>query len=488
MHRLARFRKTTPRIAASTTHTPLAPCMRWSSTAQIRGGASSNCTGEDDTGSLTTITCSKPFDLANFRTLLETPLHQWPQDDYTHLRPNVGACDISASFGSDKIRENFLVDFCHWDFINHGAFGATLANVTDHAVRWRLFQERQPLRYFDRILLPEIARVMQEYALFAEVSPTDIVFTQNATAGLNTVIASLGKTLKAGDTVLSLDIGYGSVHSMLNKVVSDKDCRHHRLSVPLPVANEQDLVDSLRNYLDTCGTPPAFAVFDHITSNTGMVLPLAQMAALCKERGVKVVADGAHGLLQTCVDHDQLRESGVNYYITNCHKWLCSAKSVGVLWAASEQDKALLSPLMVSHGHGSDFNTSFLWDGCRDYSSILSLPGCFHFWTAFGRTNVREYTHSLVASVAADLRDAWNTDPLCPSSMHANMAMVELPQHLQKRTATEVQNAFYNNSIEVPVKRLSNNKLYVRISGHVYNRATDYESLKHLALHPKFLE
>lgn len=55
----------------------------------------------------------------------------------------------------------------------------------------------------------------------------------------------------------------------------------------------------LEDTLRTLRRPPALAVFDHITSNTGMVLPVEDMARTCRESGVvDVLIDGAHGPVQ----------------------------------------------------------------------------------------------------------------------------------------------------------------------------------------------
>lgn len=43
-----------------------------------------------------------------------------------------------------------------WTFVNHGAFGAALKSGQDLAHRWRHYSEIQPLRFYDRDLLPHL--------------------------------------------------------------------------------------------------------------------------------------------------------------------------------------------------------------------------------------------------------------------------------------------------------------------------------------------
>ena len=38
------------------------------------------------------------------------------------------------------------------------------------------------------------------------------------------------------------------------------------------------------------------AVFDHVTSNEGLLMPVRELVQLCHSRGVLVLIDGAHGL------------------------------------------------------------------------------------------------------------------------------------------------------------------------------------------------
>ncbi len=53
-------------------------------------------------------------------------------------------------------------------------------------------------------------------------------------------------------------------------------------------------------------------VIDHVTSNTAIVLPIQRITSLCKERGIPILIDGAHGLLNQPLD---LTALGADFYV-----------------------------------------------------------------------------------------------------------------------------------------------------------------------------
>ena len=88
---------------------------------------------------------------------------------------------------------------------------------------------------------------------------------------------------------------------------------------------------------------------------------------------------------------------------------MCSAKSVGVLWAAGDEEKECIEPVVISHGHGSGFTSEFVWDGCRDYAPALSLCTAIDFIQAHGVEQTRRYCHELLCEAATLLHAAWGT-------------------------------------------------------------------------------
>jgi isopenicillin-N epimerase len=74
---------------------------------------------------------------------------------------------------------------------------------------------------------------------------------------------------------------------------------------------------------------------------------------------VEVLVDGAHALGQLPVD---LRELDADYFVANCHKWLCGPRGSAILWVRRERQSSF-APLIKSHGLNEGFTSRFIWDG-----------------------------------------------------------------------------------------------------------------------------
>src|SRR5438876_9915265 len=85
-------------------------------------------------------------------------------------------------------------DFLHEsvvDFLSHGSYGAAPRDVLDAAGRWRQRMEANPDLFLREILPGKLREAAAELARFIRARPDDVVFVDNATAGVNAVLRAL---------------------------------------------------------------------------------------------------------------------------------------------------------------------------------------------------------------------------------------------------------------------------------------------------------
>ena len=215
-----------------------------------------------------------------------------------------------------------------------------------------------------------------------------------------------------------------------------------------------------------------------MTSETALVLPLAEMAAACRARGVAVLVDGAHAPGAIDVDIARL---GVDWYVANLHKWAFAPRSCGILWAAPERRRDL-HPGVLSWGVTSgDWLQEFDWTGTRDPSPWLAAPAALDFMReVLGVDAMRRHNHALAVESAALLARRWRRPWTTPESMVGCMVTVALPERLgagDPALAQRLRDAlFERHAIEVPVIARAG-ALWARVALQVYNEAGDVERL-----------
>jgi isopenicillin-N epimerase len=369
-------------------------------------------------------------------------------------------------------------------YLNHGSFGACPRPVQEAQQRERERLEAEPVRYLARELEGRLDGARAELAAFLGCDAQDLAFVANATTGVNAVVGSLD--LGPGDDLLALDHGYNACLNVLRHASARSGARLILAAVPFPVAGEEAAVEAV---LRAASPRTRLAVVDHVTSPTGLVLPVERIVRELEGRGVPVLVDGAHAPGMVPLD---LRTLGASYYTGNCHKWLCAPKGAGFLHVRRGLQPRVRPPV-ISHGASSTrgdrsrFLVEFDWVGTTDPTAVLSIPAALRFMASLlpgGWPEVMRRNRALALDARVLLARGLGVEPPAPDSMVGSLAALQLPDG----APTPQRSALYQDAlqdalletfgIEVPVvpwpappRRL------LRISAQLYNDIGDYRRL-----------
>ncbi|MEZ4459408.1 MAG: aminotransferase class V-fold PLP-dependent enzyme [bacterium] len=363
-------------------------------------------------------------------------------------------------------------------FLNHGSFGACPTAVLAFQRSLMARMESQPVRFFARDTQGLLDGARDAMARFVGAPTEDLVFVANATTGVNTVLKSL--RLTRDDELLVSNQEYNACRNALDEVARRARARVVVVDIPFPITDTFDVVGA---FLEKVTPNTRLLLVDHVVSQTGLVMPIADIVDAMQARGIEVLVDGAHapGMLEL-----DLSALGATYYTGNCHKWMCSPKTAAFLYVhPSKHDE--VHPLVTSHGASlsgpQKFHAEFDWVGTIDPTPVMTLPFLIDFMDGLvegGWSEIRQHNHALALAGRRLVCDALEQDLPCPDHMVGSTASVVLPNGDGVARAIDPlqDRLLFDYGIEVPVipwpgppRRL------LRISAQLYNSLEDYERL-----------
>lgn len=369
-------------------------------------------------------------------------------------------------------------------FLNHGSFGACPTEVLAEQQGLRDELERQPVEFFVRAFEARLDAAREKLAAFVGARPENLVPVTNATTGVNTVLRSLA--FSSGDELLVTDHAYNACRNALSYVAERWGAKVVVVKIPIPVAGPQQVIGLVQ---EAVTGKTKLALLDHVTSPTGLVLPIRELVRRLRERGVETLVDGAHGPGMVDLDLEGL---GAAYYTGNCHKWICAPKGAGFLYVRPDLQPGIV-PLVISHGANmprpgrSRFHDLFDWVGTDDPTAFLCVPkalACLAGLVPGGWPEVRRRNREKALRAREILCGTLGQAAAGPPEMIGSLAAVSLPpgegppptsalyqDPLQERLLKRYH-------IEVPIvpwpappARL------VRVSAQLYNHEDEYRRL-----------
>jgi isopenicillin-N epimerase len=375
------------------------------------------------------------------------------------------------------MRDLFLLD-PDLVFLNHGSFGACPREVLEVQQRWQRQMERNPVTFLGRQSAHLLSEARDALGAAVGARGADLIFVPNSTTGVNIVARSLA--LQHGDEVLTTDLEYGACDATWLRACAESGAQYRRVEIPLPFRSGQ----VLERLMAAVTARTRLIYLSHITSTTALILPVAEVCAAARQMGVPTLVDGAHAPGQIPLDIEAI---GADFYVGNCHKWLCAPKGSAFLHARPECQDWLHATVTSwgyathSGGHSgfdaylgrTEFERRLQWQGTRDISPWLAVPAAIGFQERHDWPTVRKQCHARAREALHALTARHGLAPVAADEDWAQMVAIPVPpqdpETLRRRLHDE-------SGIEIPVTAHAG-QVFVRLSVQGYNTRDDVERL-----------
>lgn len=319
-----------------------------------------------------------------------------------------------------------------------------------------------------------LAGAREILARFLGAVPDEIAFVRNATEG-NAIVAA-GLALAPGDEVIFETHAHpGGSFAWLQQ---------QRLRGIVVKVFEPDPRSAAGNLarIQALITPRTRVVqVSHVTAPTGIVLPVVEIARLCREKRIWFHIDGAQSAGMFPFG---LRELGGDSFATSGHKWLGAPHETGVLWIKRERMDEVAPTLVGAYSGDLEMlpgefklagNALRYEYGTRNAAAIVALAEAAVFQEKIGRERIAARGRALAARVRAGLGRLPGVEVLTPEAAGLCAAMITF------RTATVPQDKLFGRLLserQIRCRPVTEQKLNaLRVSTHLFNTPAECDAL-----------
>lgn len=246
-------------------------------------------------------------------------------------------------------------------------------------------------------------------AAFVGCTRDEIALVRNSTEA-NSYMAN-GIDMKPGDEVLMTDQEHPGGEQPWNLKAKRYGIVVRKVTLAKPV---KDAAEVLNLFNDAITDRTRVMFFSHITTATGVVLPVKELCALARAKGILSMVDGAHvtGMMRL-----NLSELGCDAYSSSPHKWLQAPKGTGYLYVRDEVMDRIWNTIVTEGWDEPKLRAErFQRIGSSNVPSLWGLAAAIQFATDIGLDRIerrhRELADYILSEMVKRGAESWTSpDP-----------------------------------------------------------------------------
>ena len=358
-------------------------------------------------------------------------------------------------------------------YFNHGSFGACPKFIFDKYIEIQKKLEQNPVYFLDESIDERILKSQIKLAKYIDCEHDDIVFFPNPTTAINEVIKSLN--LKKNDEILSTNQEYGALDKAWDYISKKTGSKYIKIKIPNPLSNNDDIYDFFKTKINN---RTKVLYLSHVTSATGLILPVKKIINLARKFGILSIIDGAHAPGHIDVS---IKDLNPDIYTGTCHKWLLTPKGVSFLYVKKRIQK-IIKPLIISWGYSNKeikrtkFQDEHLWQGTRNISSYLTINRALKYREIYKWDEVAELCKNRILKFGEEIQEEFDFNLFCSLSTKFLGQMLSFDIKLTADKINQIYSLLKKDKIIIPTFEWEN-KLIMRISINGYNSESEIKQL-----------
>ena len=254
----------------------------------------------------------------------------------------------------------------------------------------------------------DLDRVRIRAAASLGVMPDEIAFTRGATEALQALIGGYNR-LRPGDGVLYCDHDYDAMQTAMRWLKTRRQVDVISINLPQP-ATYQGLIEAYEAAL-IAHPKIRLILLTQVSHRNGLVLPVAEITAMAKARGVDVILDSAHAWGQ--LDF-RLPDLGADFVGLNGHKWIGAPVGVGILYIRRSRISDI-DPFMGEDQTPPNDVRARVHTGTSNMAAYLALNEALDFHEAIGVKAKAQRLTALHRAWSEPLRSVAGVEILTPT-------------------------------------------------------------------------
>lgn len=351
--------------------------------------------------------------------------------------------------------------------LNNGGVCPQPKVVQDALFKYTEMANEAPTYYLWRILDDGKEAVRSKLAEMLGADKEEVAINRNATEALDTIIQ--GISLKKGDEVVLSKYDYP-------RMMNAWKWREKRDGIVLKWVDfdfpENDPKTLIEKYTSLFTNKTKLVHLSHMINWSGQVIPVKEIAAEARKKGIKVLVDAAHTFAH--LDF-RITDWEIDYLGTSLHKWLCAPFGTGLLYVRKDEIKNIPAFFTQDPSMSEENIRKFEELGTRATTAELAIGKAIDFHHIIGGKRKQRRLYELKQYWVQGVKDHPRIKILTPENekLSGVIGFVSIEGMDAEKIDAILLKEYKIHTVAIKHEKLNG----LRISPHVYTNEHDLDRL-----------